>query len=189
MKNQSQPQNKDILKDVDNFNFLNNEYNSIKSQMNKYKTNNKINNKIKINSKIFSMNNSGKDVKQNESGTELSIEEKNILNNSKEYLSKVKKNLGEKLINVSYDLSEEKVKVFNGNVIDIKYISLRSYEQTVNVLKNELKRRGVKYIRIDYNSYKCTKGIRQFYIDIVKIPKNIFYYRFYTKKRQINNFH
>ena len=188
MTNQTQTQNKDILKDVDNFNFLNNEYNNIKSQMNKNSKNNKTYKKMKINSKIFTMSNDEFGTNQNETEIELSTGGKNILNSSKEYLSKVKKNLREKLINVSCDLSEEKVQVFNGNVIDIKYISLKNYEQTVNILKKELKRKGVKYIRIDYNSYKCTKGIRQFYVDIVKIPRNIFYYRFYTKKKQINNF-
>ena len=114
---------------------------------------------------------------------------KNNINNSKEYMVKVKKNLRERLISVSSDLSEEKVQIFNGNVIDLKYISLKNYEQTVNILINELKRKGVKFKKIDYNSYKCTKGIREFYVDIVKIPKNIFYYRCYNKKKQINNFH
>ena len=187
LKSQTQTQNKDILKDVDNFSFLNNEYNSIKSQMNKNSKNNKTYNKMRINSKIFTKSN-GEFGNLNETEIELSTRGKNILNNSNEYLSKVKKNLREKLINVSCELSEEKVQAFNGNVIDIKYISLKNYEQTVNILKKELKRKGVKYIRIDYNSYKCTKGIRQFYVDIVKIPRNIFYYRFYTKKKQINNF-
>ena len=155
--------------------------------MNKNSKNNKTYNKMRINSKIFTKSN-GEFGNLNETEIELSTRGKNILNNSNEYLSKVKKNLREKLINVSCELSEEKVQAFNGNVIDIKYISLKNYEQTVNILKKELKRKGVKYIRIDYNSYKCTKGIRQFYVDIVKIPRNIFYYRFYTKKKQINNF-
>ena len=185
--------NKDIFKDVDNFNFINNEYKDIKSQMNKNNQNkqNKQKNQNNINSKKSSMSNGGG--KQNEAETELSSEEKNQnqnnLSSSKEYIIKVKKNLKDRLISVSSDLGEEKVQAFNGNVIDIKYISLRNYEQTVNILKNELKRKGVKYKKIDYNSYKCTKGIRQFYVDIVKIPKNIFYYRFYEKKRLINNFH
>ena len=184
--NKNNNKNKDILKDVDNFNFINNEYNSIKSKMNKNATNNYEN---KINSKIFSKSSEGR--KQKEKEIELSSEDKNKnnLNNSKEYIGKVKKNLRERLISVSSDLSEEKVKIFNGNVIDLKYISLKNYEQTVNVLINELKRKGVKFKKIDYNSYKCTKGIREFYVDIVKIPKNIFYYRFYNKKKQINNFH
>ena len=170
----------DILNNVDNFNFVNNEYNSIKYQMNK-------NNKIV--SKIFSPRNDAG--KMNTTETELSSEEQTQynFNNSKDHLVKAKKGLRDRLISVSSDLSEERVQSFNGNVIDLKYISLKNYEQTVKVLKNELKRRGVKFKRIDYNSYKCQKGIREFFVDIVKIPKNIFYYRFYNKRKQINNFH
>ena len=179
-------QKKDILKDVDNFNFVNNEYNIIKSQMNKNNNSN--------HSKTISMSNGlGK---SNETETDLSTDERNNQNTlniskSKDSLMKIKKNLKEKLATESSNLGvgEEKVKIFNGNVIDLKYISLKNYEQTCNILKSELKRRGVKFKKIDYNSYKCQKGIREFYVDIVKIPKNVFYYRFYTKKKQINNFH
>ena len=145
---------------------------------------NKYTNEIKIKSKILSKSNDRKKEKE----IEIESEEKNI-NNSRDNRIKVKKNLKERLISVSSDLSEEKVQIFNGNVIDVKYISLKNYEQTVNILINELKRKDVKYKKIDYNSYKCTKGIREFYVDIVKIPKNIFYYRFYNKKKHINNYH
>ena len=176
--------NNDILNEVDNFNFINNEYSRIKYEMNKNKNNSKSN----LNSKIFSP--SSITGKQNETETELSSGEQKQKNfsNSKNSLLKVKNNLRERLISVSSDLSEEKVETFSGNVIDIKYISLKNYEQTVNILISELHRKGVKFKKIDYNSYKCTKGIRQFYVDIVKIPKNIFYYRFYSKRKQINNF-
>ena len=165
----------DILNDVDNFNFINKEYNNIILQMIKNKNNNYM--KININPKLFSMSNGTG--KLNETETELSSEEryknKNKIITSKEHLSKVKKNLKNDEKNVQY---------FKGNVIDLKYISLKNYEQTVNILVNELKRKGVKFIKINNNSYKCTKGIRQFNVDIVKIPKNIFYYRFYNKKNQ-----
>ena len=93
------------------------------------------------------------------------------------------------MISESPDIGEQKVKIFNGNVIDIKYISLRNYEQTIKILISELKRKGVKYKKVGYNTYKCSKGIREFYVAVVKIPKNLFYYRFYTKKKKINNFH
>ena len=151
---------------------------------------NKSNNSNTHSKKISMSNGPGK---LNETETDLSTEERNnqnTISNNKDNILKIKKNLKEKLSAESSDIGEEKVKVFNGNVIDLKYISLKNYEQTVNILMNELKRRGVKYKKIDYNSYKCSKGIRDFYVDIVKIPKNIFYYRFYTKKKkQLNNFH
>ena len=178
--------NEVILNDADNFNFINKDLNNrIKNEANK-----NLNNSSNLSYlKMFSP--STTNGKQNETETELSSAEnkKKNMNNSKEnYLLKVKNNLKEKLMTVNANLGEESVAKFNGNVIDIKYISLKNYEQTVHLLKSELNRKGVKYKKIDINSYKCTKGIRQFYVDIVKIPKNLFYYRFYSKKKQINNF-
>lgn len=148
-----------------------------------------MNKKNKIVSKIFSPNTGGGKLNSTETGISSEEQTLNNFNNNKDYIVKVKNNLRERLISVTTDLSEEKVQIFNGNVIDLKYISLKNYEQTVKILKSELKRRGVKYKKIDYNSYKCKKGIREFFVDVVKIPKNLFYYRFYSKRRPINNFH
>ena len=183
-RNTTNKDNDDVLNDVDNFNFINDEYNKIKTEMNKQKNTFK---KHHINSKSFATSNGDK---LNKTDIEISSEERNHNNydNNKDYLSKIKENLRNKLINSTSDLSEEKVLPFNGCVIDIKYISLRNYEQTVKLLISELKRKGVRYQKIDYNTYKCTKGIRLFYVDIVKIPKNLFYYRFYTKKKFQTNF-
>jgi hypothetical protein len=184
-RNTTNKDNDDILNDVDNFNFINDEYNKIKNEMNKQKNTLK---KHHLNSKSFALSNGDK---HNKTDIEIDSEERNHNNyeNNKDYLAKIKDNLRNKLINSTADLSEEKVLPFNGCVIDIKYISLRNYEQTVKLLISELKRKGVRYQKIDYNTYKCTKGIRLFYVDICKIPKNLFYYRFYTKKKKINNFH
>ena len=183
-RNTTNKDNDDVLNDVDNFNFINDEYNKIKSEMNKQKYTFK---KHHINSKSFTLSNGDK---HNKTDIEISSEERNHNNydNNKDYLTKIKDNLRNKLINSTADLSEEKVLPFNGCVIDIKYISLRNYEQTVKLLISELKRKGVKYQKIDYNTYKCTKGIRLFYVDIVKIPKNLFYYRFYSKRKFQTNF-
>lgn len=182
-RNTTNKDNDDVLNDVDNFNFINDEYNKIKTEMNKQK----YSFKKHINSKSFTLSNYDK---HNKTDIEISSEERNHNNydNNKEYLTKIKDNLRNKLINSSADLSEEKVLPFNGCVIDIKYISLRNYEQTVKVLISELKRKGVRYQKIDFNTYKCTKGIRLFYVDIVKIPKNLFYYRFYSKRKFQTNF-
>lgn len=145
--------NDDVLNDVDNFNFINDEYNKIKTEMNKQKYTFKKNH---INSKSFTLNNGDK---HNKTDIEISSEERNHNNydNNKDYLTKIKDNLRNKLINSTADLSEEKVLPFNGCVIDIKYISLRNYEQTVKLLISELKRKGVRYQKIDFNTYKCTK--------------------------------
>ena len=183
-RNTTNKDNDDVLNDVDNFNFINDEYNKIKSEMNKQKYTFK---KHHINSKSFTLSNGDK---HNKTDIEITSEERNHNNydNNKDYLTKIKDNLRNKLINSTADLSEEKVLPFNGCVIDIKYISLRNYEQTVKLLISELKRKGVKYQKIDYNTYKCTKGIRLFYVDIVKIPNNLFYYRFYSKRKFQTNF-
>jgi hypothetical protein len=157
----------------DNINIINNEYKK-RPKMKK-----RINLKEYINSKSFS-NNSTKPEKKD---IKLISEDKNKnnLNKSKDSI-KTKKNLKEKLISISSDLSEEKVNYFNGPVIDLKYISFRNYEQTINVLINEFIKKGVVFQKVGYNSFKCTKGIRNFYVEIVKIPNNLFYYRFYKKK-------
>ena len=191
MLNKSQDKNKNnnnILNELDNFNFVNNEYNNIISQMNSNSTKNSSKIKKNKNVKNFSMSGPGK---LNDTQTDLSTEEHNLhnLSNSKDNLIKTKKNEEENMISESPDIGEQKVKIFNGNVIDIKYISLRNYEQTIKILISELKRKGVKYKKVGYNTYKCSKGIREFYVAVVKIPKNLFYYRFYTKKKKINNFH
>ena len=183
-RNTTNKDNDDVLNDVDNFNFINDEYNKIKTEMNKQKYTFKKNH---INSKSFTLSNGDK---HNKTDIEITSEERNHINydNNKDYLTKIKDNLRNKLINSTADLSEEKVLPFNGCVIDIKYISLRNYEQTVKLLISELKRKGVRYQKIDFNTYKCTKGIRLFYVDIVKIPKNLFYYRFYSKRKFQTNF-
>ena len=183
-RNTTNKDNDDVLNDVDNFNFINDEYNKIKTEMNKQKYTFK---KHHLNSKSFTLSNGDK---HNKTDIEISSEKRNHnnYNNNKDYLEKIKDNLRNKLINSTADLSEEKVLPFNGCVIDIKYISLRNYEQTVKLLISELKRKGVRFQKIDFNTYKCTKGIRLFYVDIVKIPKNLFYYRFYSKKKYQTNF-
>ena len=172
------------LDDVENFNFVNDEYNKIKFEMTKKKNTMKKN----TNSKSFLQSNG----KQNETETELTSDEQNqnnnYLNNRNIYLINNKKNLKEKLISSNTYLDENKVKPFSGNVIDLKYISLKNYEETIKILKNELKKRGVKYKKIDSNSYECSKGIRLFFVDIVKIPKNLYYYRFYSKRKRNNKF-
>ena len=157
----------------DNINIINNEYKK-RPKMTK-----RINLKEYINSKSFSNNNT----KPEKKDIKLISEDKNKnnLNRSKDYI-KAKKNLKEKLISISSDLSEEKVNFFNGPVIDLKYISFRNYEQTINVLINEFIKKGVVFQKVGCNSFKCTKGIRNFYVEIVKIPNNLFYYRFYKKK-------
>ena len=161
----------------DNINIINNEYkqnNKKRPEMKK-----RINLQEYINSKSFSINNPKPEKKE----IKLIKEDKNKnnLNKSKDYI-KAKKNLKEKLISISSDLSEEKVNTFNGPVVDLKYISFRNYEQTVNVLINEFIKKGVVFQKVGYNSFKCTKGIRNFYVEIVKIPNNLFYYRFSKKK-------
>jgi hypothetical protein len=157
----------------DNINIINNEYKK-RPKMKK-----RINLQEYINSKSFSNNNT----KPEKKDIKLISEDKNKnnLNRSKDYI-KAKKNLKEKLICMSSDLSEEKVNFFNGPVIDLKYISFRNYEQTINVLINEFIKKGVVFQKVGCNSFKCTKGIRNFYVEIVKIPNNLFYYRFYKKK-------
>jgi hypothetical protein len=157
----------------DNINIINNEYKK-RPKMTK-----RINLKEYINSKSFSNNNT----KPEKKDIKLISEDKNKnnLNKSKDSI-KTKKNLKEKLISISSDLSEEKVNYFNGPVIDLKYISFRNYEQTINVLIDEFIKKGVVFQKVGCNSFKCTKGIRNFYVEIVKIPNNLFYYRFYKKK-------
>ena len=175
---------KNINIEDDNSNSINKDFNRYKTETNNTKKNSNNSSSLKI------LSPSTTNGKQNETDTELSsmeLKQKKI-NSNQNYLLKVKNDLKEKLINASPDLGEENVTKFNGNVIDIKYISLKNYEKTVKFLKSELTRKGVKFKKIGHNSYFCTKGIRQFYVDIVKIPKNLFYYRFYSKKKQINNF-
>jgi hypothetical protein len=161
----------------DNINIINNEYK--KNNKNRPKMKKRINLQEYINSKSFSINNPKQDKKE----IKLIPEDKskNNLNKSKDY-TKAKKNLKEKLISLSSDLSEETVNTFNGPVVDLKYISFRNYEQTVSVLMHEFIKKGVVFQKVGYNSFKCTKGIRNFYVEIVKIPNDLFYYRFYKKK-------
>ena len=161
----------------DNISIINNEYK--KNNKNRPKMKKRINLQEYINSKSFSINNPKQDKKE----IKLIPEDKNKnnLNKSKDYI-KAKKNLKEKLISLSSDLSEETVNTFNGPVVDLKYISFRNYEQTVTVLINEFIKKGVVFQKVGYNSFKCTKGIRNFYVEIVKIPNDLFYYRFYKKK-------
>lgn len=163
-------------KDSDNINNddVNNEFKKKRPKLQK-----KNNLKEYINSKSFSNNNAKPEKKEIKIISE--DKNKNSLNNSKDYI-KAKKNLKEKLISLSSDLSEEKVNTFNGPVIDLKYISFRNYEQTISVLLNEFIKKGVIFQKVGCNSFKCTKGIRNFYVEIVKIPKNLYYYRFYKRK-------
>jgi hypothetical protein len=161
----------------DNINIINDEYK--KNNKKRPKMKKRINLQEYINSKSFSNSNSKPDKKE----IKLIKEDKNQnnLNKSKDYI-KAKKNLKEKLISLSSDLSEEKVNSFNGPVVDLKYISFRNYEQTISVLISEFIKKGVVFQKVGYNSFKCTKGIRNFYVEIVKIPNNLYYYRFYKRK-------
>ena len=159
----------------DNINVINKEDNNKKRP----KMKKKINLKEYINSKSFTNNTTKPERKESKLISE--DKNKNNLNKSKDYI-KAKTNLKEKLISLSTDLSEEKVNNFNGPVIDLKYISFRNYEQTISVLINEFIKKGVVFQKVGYNSFKCTKGIRNFYVEIVKIPNNLYYYRFYKRK-------
>ena len=89
------------------------------------------------------------------------------------YLEELKNKLKEKLISV-YGLKTE-FNLYNGP-INIRCITCKNYDESINNLIDKIKISGYKYNRIKDNLFKCTKGNKSFDIEIVKIKGNVLYY-------------
>ena len=115
---------------------------------------------------------------------------KNDTNNNKmkNKRNELKNKLKNKLISINKGATGV---YFYDGPIDLKFISLKNYEKSVRALEKSLERLEYKYSKIDFNCYKCMRGIKVIFIQIVKIKHNMFYYMITKEKKHLkfyNNF-
>ena len=108
------------------------------------------------------------------------------LMNKKRSVQNIKNEIKMKLINNSNDVSNTMINDYNGP-IDIKYISLKNYEMTIKDLIKRIKILKYKYIIIDFNLYKCIRGTKILYIEVVKIKNNLYYYLITRDKKNLKH--
>ena len=112
--------------------------------------------------------------------------EANNLKSKKQNLEKLKNDIKIKLISNIDENKNSEINEYNGP-IDIKYISLKNYEQTMKDLIKKIKMLKYKYTIIDFNLFKCTRGIKTIFIEIVKLKKGFYYYLITNDKKNLRH--
>ena len=112
--------------------------------------------------------------------------ESNNLKNKKQNLEKIKNDIKVKLISNIDENKNSEINEYDGP-IDIKYISLKNYEQTMKDLIKKIKMLKYKYTIIDFNLFKCTRGIKTIFIEIVKLKKGFYYYLITNDKKNLRH--
>jgi len=145
---------------------------SIKEYINNYNMN-------KINSILNNSKTNYNNSKDNQKNT------KRLMNNRRS-VQNIKNEIKMKLINNANDVSNTIIRDYRGP-IDIKYISLKNYEMTIKNLIKRIKMLKYKYVIIDFNLYKCIRGTKIMYIEVVKIKKNLYYYLITRDKKNLKH--
>ena len=148
-----------------------NEKQKINSNIGNYKKDSLSVNHIKIKNKE---NKSLKNKLNQTRNTNSYVSEFSFITSNNLSLEELKNKLKEKLISITEGLHSELI-VYNGP-INLKCISFKNYEDSINNLINKIKINGYQYYRINDNLFKCTKGNKVVDIEIVKIKGNLLYY-------------
>ena len=106
--------------------------------------------------------------------------------NKKRSVQNIKNEIKMKLLNNGNDVSNTMISDYSGP-IDIKYISLKNYEMTIKDLIKRIKLLKYKYVVIDFNLYKCIRGTKIMYIEVVKIKNNLYYYLITRDKKNLKH--
>ena len=106
--------------------------------------------------------------------------------NKKRSVQNIKNEIKMKLINNANDVNNTMINDYYGPV-DIKYISLKNYEMTIKDLIKRIKALKYKYVVIDFNLYKCIRGTKIIYIEVVKIKNNLYYYLITRDKKDLKH--
>ena len=148
-----------------------NEKQKINSNIGNYKKDSLSVNHIKIKNKE---NKTIKNKLNQTRNTNSYVSEFSFITSNNLSLEELKNKLKEKLISITEGLHSELI-VYNGP-INLKCISFKNYEDSINNLINKIKINGYQYYRINDNLFKCTKGNKVIDIEIVKIKGNLLYY-------------
>ena len=164
-------------------NIPNNRINNNKNSCDKKKKT-KSSSSIKENINNYNLKKSKIFKEKNDDYKSINNIESNNLKNKKENLEKLKNDIKLKLISNIDENKNSEINEYNGP-IDIKYISLKNYEQTMKDLIKKIKMLKYKYTIIDFNLFKCTRGIKTIFIEIVKLKKGFYYYLITNDKKNL----
>ena len=186
IKSTSDESNNNI--NINNKNISLNNLDSIRNSLNKKP-------KIKISSSVkecinnFINKKANLIAQQNNINNNANINESNKSSKSKNRKKSLEKNdikNNYEILNNSSEEKKEEINEYNGP-IDIKYISLKNYDITINALKKKIKKLKYNYVVINSNLFKCIKETKIMFIEVVKLKKGLYYYLITKDKKHLRN--